>query len=344
MAMADRRQLTRMAVLGGAAVAGAAFVQIRHTRRIAADPQRALLEAPPRGKAMKVTSADGTELHAELFGLDEGPTLVLVHGWTEALHYWLYQIRELSSEFRIVAYDLRGHGRSGRPPGGDFSMARFGDDLDAVLAASVPDGEHAIVAGHSLGGMSIAAWAEHHEVAARASGTALLFTGIGGLVGGQLVVHVPRFAQALSEPIAQYGFLGSRAALPRISTPISHAGIRRFAFGPGASPAQVAFYERMLVACPPDVRSAAGLAMQRMELHHVLPDLTIPTLVIAGELDRLTPPAHARRIAAELPNLQALIELPGTGHMGPLERPAEVSAALRALAKATQPEATTAVR
>jgi pimeloyl-ACP methyl ester carboxylesterase len=342
--MADRRQLTRLALLAGASVAGAAWTQRSYTRRIAADPKRAELESPPKGESLTVTSADGTQLHAEVFGVPDGPTLVLAHGWTEALHYWIYQIRELSDEFRIVAYDLRGHGRSKRPPSDDYSMARFGDDVEAVLEAACPRGEPAVVAGHSLGGMSIAAWAEHHDVAARVSGAALLFTGIGGLVGGQLVVHVPRFAQALSEPIARYGFLGSRAPLPRISTPISHAAIRRFAFGPGASPAQVAFYERMLVACPADVRAAAGLAMQHMDLYHALDRLTVPTLVMAGELDRLTPPSHARRIASELPNLQALIELPETGHMGPLERPAEVSAALRALTKAVQPETAAGVR
>jgi pimeloyl-ACP methyl ester carboxylesterase len=337
MPMADRRQLTSLALLAGAGAAGAAFVQHRHTRRIAADPERAVLESPPKGEPLTVTSADGTRLHAEVFGAADGPTLVLIHGWTETLHYWIYQIRELAEDFRIVAYDLRGHGRSKRAPSGDYSMARFGEDVEAVLEAAVPAGQRAIVAGHSLGGMSIAAWAEHHDVGARASAAALLFTGIGGLVGGQLVVHVPRFAQALSEPMARYGFLGSRAPLPRVSTPISHAGIRRFAFGPGGSPAQVAFYERMLVACPPDVRASAGLAMQEMDLHHVLPQLTVPTLVMAGELDRLTPPTHARRIASDLPNVQALVELPATGHMGPLERPAEVSAALRELAKAVQP-------
>jgi pimeloyl-ACP methyl ester carboxylesterase len=157
------------------------------------------------------------------------------------------------------------------------------------------------------------------------------------------VVHVPRIAQALSEPIAARGFLGSRAPLPRISTPISHALIRYVAFGPAATPARVAFYERMLIACPSDVRAATGLAMQHIDLRHVLPNLSVPTLVMAGELDRLTPPAHARRIAAELADVQALIELPETGHMGPLERPAEVSAALRELAKATQPRAAAAL-
>jgi pimeloyl-ACP methyl ester carboxylesterase len=88
----------------------------------------------------------------------------------------------------------------------------------------------------------------------------------------------------------------------------------------------------MLVACPPDVRRKAGIAMQDMDLHHVLPRLTVPTLVMAGEDDRLTPPTHARRIAEELPNLHQLVVLPGTGHMGPLERPVEVSDALRRFA------------
>ena len=223
-------------------------------------------------------------------------------------------------------------------------MARFGEDVESVLEAAVPAGERAIVAGHSLGGMSIAAWAEHHDVRARASGAALLFTGIGGLVDGQLLIRIPNFAQALSEPIAQHIFFSPRVPLPRASTPITHAVIRYVAFGPDSSPALVAFYERMLAACPPDVRAAAGLAMQTMELHHVLPDLNVPTLVMAGELDRLTPLSHARRIAEQVPNLAALIELPGTGHMGPLERPVEVAAALRELAKAVQPEAVGTLR
>ncbi len=315
-----------------AAGAGAGvLVQRRHTRRIADDPERAILEAPLAGRPLSVVSSDGTELHVEVFGAEEAPTLVLLHGWTEALRYWIYVIRELSDQFRIVAYDLRGHGRSGRAPGGDYSLARFGDDLEAVLEATVPEGERAVVAGHSLGGMSIAAWAEHHDVSSRVSGAALLFTGIGGLVGGQLVVHVPRFAQALADPVARYAFLGARRSLPRVSTPVSYAAIRYVAFGPTATPAEVAFFERMLVSCPPDVRSKVGLAMQEMDLYHVLPRLTVPTLVMDGENDRLTPPSHARRIAEELPNLFELIVLPDTGHMGPLERPDDVCDALRRL-------------
>lgn len=332
--MAAPRQLARagLAMIGAAGGAGAALAQRRHMRRVASDPQRAVLEAPLEGASFSTRSADGTELYGEIFGSDEAQTLVLVHGWTEALRYWTYQIRALSGRFRIVAYDLRGHGRSAPPASGDYSITRYGEDLEAVLRSAVPDGQRALVAGHSLGGMSIVAWAEHHDVAARASAAALLFTGIGSLLGDQLLVQVPRFAQALSEPVARRGFLGARAPLPRFSTPVSAAGIRYVAFGPAATPAQVAFYERMLVDHPPHVRAEAGLAMSKMDLYHDLPRLTLPTLVMAGERDRLTPPTHARRIAAELPRLHRLLVLPDTGHMGPLERPEEVSSALCALA------------
>jgi pimeloyl-ACP methyl ester carboxylesterase len=325
-------RLGAAAAVAAAASGAAVLAQRRHSQRIAADPERAILKVPLRGRPLTVRSSDGTELHAEVFGADDAPTLVLAHGWTEALGIWVYEIRELADQFRIVAYDLRGHGNSGRAPGGDYSLARLGDDLEAVLEATLLSGEPAVVAGHSLGGMSIAAWAEHHDVSRRVSGTGLLFTAVGGLLGGQLVVPVPRFAQALSDPVARHTFFGVRAPLPHASTPVSSAAVRYFAFGPSATPAQVAFYERMLVACPPDVRAKTGRAMQDMDLYHVLPCLTVPTLVMAGENDRLTPPTHARRIAAHLPNLYELIVLPDTGHMGPLERPAEVSDALRRLA------------
>jgi pimeloyl-ACP methyl ester carboxylesterase len=330
--MANRRDLSRAAAVAGLVGAGAALAQRRHMRSIADDPERAILEQPIEGQPLSIRSADGTELHAEAFGREEQPTLVLIHGWTETLRIWVYVIRALERDFRIVAYDLRGHGGSGRSPSNDYSIERFGEDVEAVLAATLRDGERALVAGHSLGGMSIVAWAEHHDVSARASGAGLLFTGVGELVAGQLLIPVPVFARALAEPVARVGFLGNRAPLPRMSTPVSHAVIRHVAFGPTATPAQVAFLERMAVSCPPDVRAAAGLATADLDLHHALPRLTLPTLVMAGLDDRLTPPSHARRVAAELPNLQALIELPDTGHMGPLERPSDVASALRDLA------------
>jgi pimeloyl-ACP methyl ester carboxylesterase len=318
--------------------AGGATLQRRHLRRIASDPQRAFLDNPPKGQPLRVRSADGTALYAEIFGASELPTLVLCHGWTEALRYWSLVIRELSAEFRIVAYDLRGHGESAPAADGDYSLERFGEDLEAVLAGAVPEGQRAVVAGHSLGAMSIAAWCEHHSMG-RIRAAALLFTGLGGLVTEQLLVPVARFAHAVRDPIARRAFFGTRLPLPRFSSPLTYAALRYIAFGPGASPALVAFGERMMVSCATDVRAAVGLALADMELHHAVARLTVPTLVMAGAKDRLTPSSHARRVAEELPQLHRLIELPETGHMGPLERPAEVANALRELAQATESRA-----
>jgi pimeloyl-ACP methyl ester carboxylesterase len=324
-------------IWAGAAAAGllgaGVLAQRRFQRKIAEDPERAVLGSPPKGRPIEVRSADGTMLHAEQFGEDDAPTLVLAHGWTENLTYWTYQIRALSRRgLRIVAYDLRGHGKSDPAAGDDYAIARFGEDLEAVLAACVPDGRRAMVVGHSLGAMAIAAWAEHHDVERRADAAALINTGVGDLIAEQLLIPVPAVAQALNQTVAVRGFLGSRAPLPRFSTPLTAAAIRYVAFGPAATPAQIAFYERMLIASPPDARANVGIALSEVQLYDALPRLTVPSIVIAGASDRLTPPSHARRIAEMLPRLEGLTVLPDTGHMAPLERHREVTELLAQLA------------
>lgn len=330
----DRNRWLWAGIGTAGALAGSGLLQVHHMRRIARDPEKEALDEPPKGRAQSVRSADGTRLHVEVFGPDDGETVVLAHGWTEALIYWTYVIKALRKQgVRVVAYDLRGHGDSA--PAGNYSIPRFGEDLEAVLEACVPEGRRAVVAGHSLGAMSIAAWAEKHDVERRVSAAALLNTGVGDLIAEHLLLPLPGIAQALSRAIAVHGFLGSKTPLPRFSTPLSSATVRYIAFGPDASPAQVAFFERMLVTCPPDVRADVGMAMSEMDLHHALPRLTVPTIVIAGALDKLTPPSHARRIAEMLPQLRRLTVLERTGHMTPLERPEAVIDALAELVSLT---------
>lgn len=298
-------------------------------KRIADDPEQEFLAEPPTGRPLEVRSLDGTMLHAEQFGPEDGATVVLGHGWTESLQFWTYQIRDLSERgLRVVAYDLRGHGESDPAVDDDYSIARFGDDVEAVLRASVPDGARAVLGGHSLGAMAIAAWAQRHDVRRRVGGAALINTGVGNLVAEQLLVPLPSIARALNRTVATHGFLGNRAPLPRFSTPLTAAALRYIAFGPTATPAEVAFFERMLISCPPDVRAKVGIALSEIELLDALPRLDVPTIVIAGESDRLTPPAHARRIARMLPSLERLTILEDTGHMAPLERPEAVTRAL----------------
>jgi pimeloyl-ACP methyl ester carboxylesterase len=340
--MSDRRggRVPARALSLSAAAVGAAVglaLERRHLRRIERDEDYAHLNAPLRGRPLSVNSADGTALNVEVFGPEAGHTVVLAHGWTERLSFWGRVIELLVERgLRPVAYDLRGHGRSAPATEHDYGLERFGEDLEAVLATVLEDGERATVVGHSLGAMSIAAWAEHHDVLARARAAALINTGLGDLVAGHLLLG--ELAKWLPGPLASRMFLGSRAPMPGFSTPLQHALIRYVAFGPTATTGQVAFFERMLIDCPPDVRAATGVALSKMDLWDAVSRLTVPTLVVTGTQDRLTPPAHARRIAASVPNLHALLELPETGHMSPLERPAELTEALAKLIAETTPK------
>ncbi len=328
----NRRTIASAAGAGFAASAGAYALQRRHLAAIAADPANDRLSDPPRGRPLSATSADGTRLHIEIFGDDGAPAIVLAHGWTEELAYWtLVTPRLLEQGFRVCAYDLRGHGESEPGVNGDYSIDRFGEDVQAVLDAVAP-AERPLLAGHSLGAMSICAWAEHHPVAERVNAVALLNTGVGKLVAESLLVPVPWLANLLNRTPLSRGVLTARGGVPKFSTPVSDAMIRYTAFGPTATPALVAFYERMLVACPSDVRADVGLALTDLELDHAVPRIVVPTLVLAGENDRLTPPRHAERIAEALPGPKRLLILPRTGHMSPLERPDEIADALAELA------------
>jgi pimeloyl-ACP methyl ester carboxylesterase len=328
-ALTPARALTLAAVATGTG-AGVAL-QRRHLQRLAADEDFLRLGESLGGRPLDVRSADGTRLHAESFGSqDRGELVVLAHGWTEQLTLWGPVIRLLTADgMRVIAYDLRGHGHSGPAARGDYALERFGEDLEAVLAASSDDGTRATVVGHSLGAMSIAAWAERHDVEARANAVALINTGLGDLITGHLLFG--EMLQRLNTRLGGRLFLSLRAPLPAFSSPLQQAAIRHAAFGPTATFGQVAFYERMLLTCAADVRAAAGIAMSDMDLWHAVERLTVPTLVVAGEGDRLTPPIHAERMARELPNLQALVVLEETGHMAPLERPDAICTALKEL-------------
>lgn len=345
--MPARPSLSRRSLSLAAAVTGAAAgvaLQRRHLRTLIHDPDYERLRQPLGGIPLPIVSADGTALHAEAFGPSEGPTIVLAHGWTEQLGFWGPVIDVLVRRgHRVVAYDLRGHGRSAAAVDGDYALERFGEDVAAVLDAAVdPNPAHprATVAGHSLGAMSIAAWAGNHDVSARASAAALVNTGLGDLISGNRLFG--ELARWLNHPRLARAMLGSRAPLLPFSSPVSHALVRYVAFGPSATDGEVAFYERMLLDTPAAVRAACGVALSDMDLWSAVGGLTVPTLVIAGDRDRLTPPEHAQRIAEALPHPAGVIVLEQTGHMSPLERPREVADALGELIAATTPTTDTA--
>jgi pimeloyl-ACP methyl ester carboxylesterase len=290
--------------------------------------------ARPLGREVQVRSADGTVLHAEVCGPDDAPTVVLVHGWMCALRFWENQVRDLARDFRVVSYDLRGHGRSAAPASrAGYSTKALAADLEAVLTHCVPAGRRVVLTGHSLGAMAIVAWAGSQEgpIHERVAAIALVNTGIGDLVSESDVIRMPGPLRRAGD-VAGRLLIGARAPLPRTSSRLTTEAIRYLALSPAASPAQVAFCEELILDCHPTVRAGFGRELSRLDLGHAVERLTVPTLVIASERDRLTPPRHAERLAETLPRLERLVRLPEVGHMAPIEAPSEVGGALRALA------------
>jgi pimeloyl-ACP methyl ester carboxylesterase len=322
----------RAAGLAAIAGAGAAWEMRRRAdrRSIARDPAAERLRQPLEGRVREVRSADGTFLHVEEFGPAEGPALVLVHGWTCTLRFWTLQIQAFSPSVRVIAYDLRGHGASAPAADGDYSVRAHASDLDAVLRATAAG--PAVVAGHSLGGMTLVAWAGAHadEVGERLVAAALVNTGMGDLISEALVLRAPG-PLAAARQLAGRAILGASAPLPRRPTPISHRAVRYLALSPSASPAEVAFCEQIVLACPRTARAGTGGALSTLDLRDAIAHLHVPTVVIAGEHDRLTPPVHAHTLADALPDPHELIVLPGAGHMTPVTQPDAVNARLREL-------------
>ncbi|MFJ6569765.1 alpha/beta fold hydrolase [Streptomyces sp. NPDC091292] len=285
--------------------------------------------APPApARELTAVSADGARLHVETHGPDGAPAVVLAHGWTCSTAFWARQVRDLAADHRVVVYDQRGHGRSPAPTGPDgYSTRALADDLVAVLDATLAAGEKAVLAGHSMGGMTLMAAAGREGFRARAAAVLLCSTGSSRLVAESLVL--PLRAGALRTRLTR-SVLGSRAPLGPV-TPLAKRILRYGTMGPGSSPDKVEACARIVHACPRAVRYGWSHVLDALELDGGVRELVMPTAVLAGTADRLTPPVHARGIAAALPHCVGLTELTGIGHMTPVEAPDAVGALIREL-------------
>lgn len=338
-----RRPAAPLALLAAGLTGGAVALaagRAADRRAVAADPEHDFLRDPPRGRARTLPGAGGCRIHVEEFGAAGAPPVVLIHGWTCHLRFWAYQLRDLARDHRVIAYDLRGHGDSEAPENGDLSTDALADDLEAVLDACLAEGERALLVGHSLGAMTIAAWAGRHpdSVARRASGAILVNTGLGDLVSQATVLRLPGPLDTTRQALARV-VIGTAGPLPA-RNPVSHRLIRQIVMSPGTSPARVAFCENMILECRHDVRAGFGRTVSALELHDAVDRLTVPSWVIAGERDRLTPMALSERLAGDLPDLRELVRLPETGHMGPVEQSEAVT---RVIAEAARAAATASV-
>ncbi|GAA4915829.1 alpha/beta fold hydrolase [Streptomyces coeruleoprunus] len=287
-----------------------------------------LIPAPAPARTLTAVSVDGSTLHVEVYGPEGAPAVVLAHGWTCSTAFWAAQVRELSADHRVVVYDQRGHGRTPAVDRSGYSTRALADDLEAVLAATLAPGERAVLAGHSMGGMTLMAAAGRPALRDHAAAVLLCSTGASRLVAESLVVPMRpgRVRTRLTRLI-----LGARAPLGPV-TPVSKAILKYATMGPGSAPDRVTVCARIVHACPRAVRVAWSHVLAELDLEAGVRELRVPTAVIAGTADRLTPPVHARALAAALPLCVGLDELAGIGHMTPVEAPEVVTARIRELA------------
>src|ERR1700720_4179375 len=132
----------------GAASIGAVMAQQTQRGRIARSGNG--IAELPAGRPLMVRASDGTRLHTEIFGPDDGYPIVLSHGITCALRVWFNQIADLVVDDRGHALVHRGHGRSEVPRRHGYTLHPLAGVLNAVLDGTLRPGEQAVIAGHSL--------------------------------------------------------------------------------------------------------------------------------------------------------------------------------------------------
>ncbi len=279
-----------------------------------------------------LTLADGVKLHVEAYGpRDAEVTVVLLHGWCLDRRTWHRQVAALRRRARIIAYDTRGHGRSS-PTGLDSAtLGQLGDDLAEVLREHAPKGP-VVLAGHSMGGMTIMEYADRHptEFARRIAGLLFISTSAEGHTHTRygLPPHLAALLRA-GETIGAGVLARSGSWRPhRALLPALRPAVRWLLFGDEYEDDALQMTMRCFGRAP--LRSIGGFrasigAQHRLDTLATLGD--VPAAVMVGDRDRLTPPACAESIADALPGA-ALTVLPGAGHMLPLERHAEVTATL----------------
>lgn len=293
------------------------------------------------GDARWVTADDGTRLYVEVDEPDDPSkadvTIIFSHGYSLNLDTWHYQRKDLRGQARLVFWDQRSHGRSGRGPQDSHTIDQLGSDLGRVLAACAGDSRVMLV-GHSMGGMTIMGLAglQPDLFGTQVRAVALLATSSGHLDEVTLRLPAPaaRIVQHRTENLAALMHAQS-AGIDRgrtRTTDLNFLLTKRYSFGEErVSRAHTQFVADLLSSTPIDVvadylpefgrhdKSAALAALQR-----------IPTLIMVGDSDALTPESHSREILRFVPSAD-LVVIPDTGHMIISERPDAVDRNLLAL-------------
>jgi pimeloyl-ACP methyl ester carboxylesterase len=268
-------------------------------------PPAANDKAEPAEGAPRITIApDGTHVQYHVYGTAE-PALVFIHGWSGDSNYWREQVPEFKKKYTVVTVDLAGHGGTDGSRG-DWSMARFGQDVATALAA-VPNRQLVLV-GHSMGGL----------VAIEAA--RLLKGRVIGIIG------VDAF-KTIGAPLPSAAQLDA-AVKPFEANCIGHTRevVAKHFFAPGANQelANKVAYDMSL--SPPRVAIPVMRAVLSYDFAAPLKEVSAPIVAINSDLGE---PVNELRIRKVLPRFRAVV-IPGDGHFLMMEDPERFNPALEA--------------
>ncbi|MBY6413094.1 alpha/beta hydrolase [Rhodococcus sp. BP-252] len=284
-----------------------------------------------------VVADDGTALAVRESGDPNAPmTVVFVHGHCLAKESWADVQDELAAtwgdDIHMVSYDHRGHGASGSADASTYTIEQLGRDLAAVVRTTVPTGRYVVV-GHSMGGMTAMAYARQQlgELGDRLVGVGLVATAASGLAEDGLGAYLAHPLVSMFQSAVRHApsVMGRSKRLSRgICAPIVRAagcGSRR------VSPRVVAVATAML-----NDTSVVTMAAFLKSLHDfdesksIAALAVVPTFVLCGSDDVMTPMRHSEAISRHLPAAR-LVTVEKAGHMVVLERAREVADAVATL-------------
>ena len=294
----------------------------------------------PADRVLRVVADDGVPLHVEEVGPESAPlTVVFCHGYTQQLAVWHFQRQALAQDNpgKLVFWDQRSHGRSGRSSARHSTIDQLGRDLYAVLQSVAPKGRVVLV-GHSMGGMTVMALADAHPelFGTRVVGVVLMSTSTGRMAS--VGFGLPSVLSGIGKRTLPLVTLGMRLKPAlfekgrRLGSDVAFVATRKGAFGSSdVSPSLVEVVERMIAETPVDVIAEFYETFINHDKLAALDALReVEVLVLVGSKDVVTPLDHSSVIAGALPSAH-LVVVEGAGHMVQLERAALVTLHLRAL-------------
>ncbi|KAA8965282.1 alpha/beta hydrolase [Mycobacterium sp.] len=290
-----------------------------------------------------VTTPDGVPLAVREVGPVDAPlTVVFAHGFCLSMGAFHFQRTRLHGEWgsrvRMVFYDQRGHGRSGDAAPDTYTVTQLGRDLETVLQVAAPRGPVVLV-GHSMGGMTVLSHARQypHHYGRRVVGAALISSAAEGVSKSPLgevlenpAVGAVRLAARSAPQLLHHGRSAARSLIGPILRAASYGDFE-------VSPSVVAFSQQMMHDTPIPTVTGFLHALQTHDETAALPTLAkIPTLIVCGDHDLLTPDEYSRRMAAALPNAEMII-VGRAGHLVLLGKPEPVNEGLLRLVKRATP-------